>query len=60
MLLPENHVLAEKRGLTQPIAHPNTAALDPKFYDAEGYWTSFYMEPHGCSRAHRLGKRSKH
>ena len=33
----ENHVLAKERGLTQPYRSPNTAALDPKFYDEEGY-----------------------
>lgn len=41
----ENHVLAKERGLTQPYVSPNAAALDPKFRDPDGYWTSFYMNP---------------
>lgn len=41
----ENHVLAKERGLTQSYVSPNAAALDPKFVDPEGYWTSFYMNP---------------
>ena len=45
----ENHVTAKQRGLTQPYLSPNTAALDPKFYDPEGYWTSFYMNPMGVA-----------
>ncbi|HOK32755.1 MAG: ABC transporter substrate-binding protein [Limnochordia bacterium] len=45
----ENHVLAKERGLTQPYKSPNAAALDPKFVDPEGYWTSFYMNPMGVA-----------
>ncbi|KLU40909.1 MAG: ABC transporter substrate-binding protein [Peptococcaceae bacterium 1109] len=45
----ENHVLAKDRGLTQPYMSPNAAALDAKFYDPEGYWTSFYMNPMGVA-----------
>jgi len=45
----ENHVLAKERGLTQPYKSPNAAALDPKFVDPEGYWTSFYMNTMGVA-----------
>ena len=45
----ENHVLAKERGLTQPYFSPNVAALDKKFVDSEGYWTSFYMNPMGVA-----------
>lgn len=41
----ENHVLAKERGLTQAYISPNAAALDAKFRDPDGYWTSFYMNP---------------
>ena len=44
----ENHVDAKIRGLTQPYKSPNASALDARFRDPEGYWTSFYMNPLGA------------
>ncbi|MDR7484819.1 MAG: ABC transporter substrate-binding protein [Armatimonadota bacterium] len=43
----ENHVDAKIRGLTQPYKSPAAAALDARFRDPDGYWTSFYMNPLG-------------
>jgi iron(III) transport system substrate-binding protein len=44
----ENHVDAKIRGLTQPYKSSAAAALDARFRDPEGYWTSFYMNPLGA------------
>jgi len=43
----ENHVVLKEKGLSQPYASPNAKDLAAKFKDAEGYWTSFYMNPLG-------------
>ncbi len=43
----ENHIVAKERGLTQPYASPEAAALPENFKDAEGYWHAFYMNPLG-------------
>ncbi|MDR7523307.1 MAG: ABC transporter substrate-binding protein [Armatimonadota bacterium] len=43
----ENHVDAKIRGLTQPYKSPAAAALDARFRDPDGFWTSFYMNPLG-------------
>lgn len=43
----ENHIVAKERGLTVPYSSDATRALAPVFRDAEGYWTSFYMNPMG-------------
>jgi iron(III) transport system substrate-binding protein len=43
----ENHVDAKLRGLTQPYKSPGAAALDARFRDPDGFWTSFYMNPLG-------------
>jgi iron(III) transport system substrate-binding protein len=43
----ENHVVVREKGLSQPYVSPNAKALAAKFKDAEGYWTSFYMNPLG-------------
>ena len=41
----ENHILAKERGLTQPYASANAAALADEFKDAEGYWRAIYTNP---------------
>ena len=43
----ENHVVLKEKGLSQPYVSPNAKDLAAKFKDAEGYWTSFYMNPLG-------------
>jgi iron(III) transport system substrate-binding protein len=43
----ENHIDAKVRGLTQAYKSPNAAALDARFRDPDGFWTSFYMNPLG-------------
>lgn len=43
----ENHIVAKERGLTTPYVSPEAAALSGDFKDADGYWTSFYMNPLG-------------
>jgi iron(III) transport system substrate-binding protein len=45
----ENHIDAKARGLTQPYRSPSAAALDARFRDADGFWTSFYMNPLGVA-----------
>lgn len=41
----ENHIIAKERGLTQPYASPNAAALPDSFKDSEGYWYAIYTNP---------------
>ena len=43
----ENHIDAKTRGLTQAYKSPGAAALDARFRDPDGFWTSFYMNPLG-------------
>jgi len=43
----ENHVVLKEKGLSQPYTSPIAKELAAKFRDAEGYWTSFYMNPLG-------------
>jgi iron(III) transport system substrate-binding protein len=43
----ENHVVLKERSLSQPYVSPGAKELAAKFKDAEGYWTSFYMNPLG-------------
>ncbi len=43
----ENHVVLKEKGLSQPYVSPNAKELAAKYKDAEGYWTSFYMNPLG-------------
>ncbi|HSB71240.1 MAG TPA: extracellular solute-binding protein, partial [Candidatus Methylomirabilis sp.] len=43
----ENHVVLKEKGLSQAYVSPNAKDLAAKFKDAEGYWTSFYMNPLG-------------
>lgn len=54
----ENHVLAKERGLTQPYRSPNADALEAKFVDPDGYWTSFYMNPMGVAINTEWAKRA--
>jgi len=41
----ENHILAKERGLTEPYASQNAAALSDEFKDKEGYWHAIYTNP---------------
>ncbi|MDA3950343.1 MAG: ABC transporter substrate-binding protein [Spirochaeta sp.] len=41
----ENHILARDRGLTIPHSSDATMEIPEQFRDANGYWTSFYMNP---------------
>jgi iron(III) transport system substrate-binding protein len=41
----ENHILAKERGLTEPYATPNAAALAAQFKDKDGYWHAIYTNP---------------
>lgn len=41
----ENHIVAKERGLTQPYCPAMTKDLAANFYDTEGYWHAFYMNP---------------
>src|SRR3989304_6228562 len=46
----ENHIDAKTRGLTQAYKSPGAAALDARFRNPDGFWTSFYMTPLGIGR----------
>lgn len=43
----ENHIDAKTRGLTQAYKSTSAAALNARFKDPDGFWTSFYMNPLG-------------
>lgn len=41
----ENHIVAKERGLTHPYRSPAEKDLATNFFDSEGYWHAFYMNP---------------
>jgi len=42
-----NHILAKERNLTQAYKTLSVYGIDPGFYDSEGYYHTFYMNPLG-------------
>ncbi|WP_036225000.1 ABC transporter substrate-binding protein [Mesoaciditoga lauensis] len=42
-----NHIIAKERGLTQPYKTLSVYGIDPSFYDVDGYYHTFYMNPLG-------------
>ena len=43
----ENHIMAKNKGLTQTYLSKNVSAVDKNFWDPQGYWHAFYMNPLG-------------
>jgi iron(III) transport system substrate-binding protein len=41
----DNHIMAKDKGLTEAYKSDALKALDPAFYDPDGYWRCFYMNP---------------
>lgn len=42
-----NHIIAKERGLTIPYKTLSVYGIEPKFYDTDGYYHAFYMNPIG-------------
>jgi iron(III) transport system substrate-binding protein len=43
----ENHILAKEKGLTVPYKTVSVYGINPTFYDTDGYFHAFYMNPLG-------------
>jgi len=43
----ENHIIAKERDLTEPYKTTSVYGIDPNFYDVDGYFHAFYMNPLG-------------
>mgnify|MGYP001025032348 FL=1 len=42
-----NHIIAKERDLTEPYKSTSVYGIDPNFYDVDGYFHAFYMNPLG-------------
>lgn len=42
-----NHIIAKERGLIEPYKTFSVYGIEPRFYDVDGYYYAFYMNPLG-------------